>query len=86
MKQEKRSTCKWNSKFYLSNSFSVDGGELFDRIVNMGYYAEDDGKAIIRDILSAVNYLHDHNVVHRVNNFVLNLGFKAREFVAGFKG
>jgi hypothetical protein len=52
----------------------------------MGYYAEDDAKVIIVDILSAVKYLHDHNVAHRVNNFVLNLGFEARKLVASFQG
>jgi hypothetical protein len=51
----------------------------------MGYYAEDDAKAIVKDIFSAVKYLHNHNIVHRVCLFLLNSGFKARKLVDGFK-
>nr|XP_013815215.1 PREDICTED: serine/threonine-protein kinase Chk1 [Apteryx mantelli mantelli] len=35
------------------------GGELFDRIVEKGFYTERDASALIRQILDAVKYLHD---------------------------
>ena len=38
--------------------YSVSGGELFDRIVNMGYYGENDAKQIVSGVLEAVQYLH----------------------------
>ncbi|XP_053287361.1 calcium/calmodulin-dependent protein kinase type IV isoform X3 [Pleuronectes platessa] len=43
----------------------VTGGELFDRIVERGYYSERDAAHVIKQILEAVAYLHEHGVVHR---------------------
>jgi serine/threonine protein kinase len=37
----------------------VGGGELFDRIVNLGYYGENDAKQLVSGILEAVQYLHN---------------------------
>jgi len=43
----------------------VTGGELFDKIVERGNYSEKDASNIVRQILSAVQYLHSEGVVHR---------------------
>ncbi|XP_077565642.1 calcium/calmodulin-dependent protein kinase type 1D [Stigmatopora nigra] len=43
----------------------VSGGELFDRIVEKGFYTEKDASALIRQVLDAVNYLHNMGIVHR---------------------
>uniref|UniRef100_A0A3B5LEY6 Protein kinase domain-containing protein n=1 Tax=Xiphophorus couchianus TaxID=32473 RepID=A0A3B5LEY6_9TELE len=43
----------------------VTGGELFDRIVERGYYSERDAAHVIKQILEAVAYLHGNGVVHR---------------------
>jgi len=41
------------------------GGELFDRICEYGKFTEKDASQTIRQVLDAVNYLHERNVVHR---------------------
>lgn len=43
----------------------VTGGELFDRIVEKGSYTEKDAADLIKQVLSAVSYMHDEGVVHR---------------------
>lgn len=49
---------------YLVTDLAL-GGELFDRICRKGSYYETDAADLIRAILSAVAYLHDHGIVHR---------------------
>ncbi|KAI7791948.1 calcium/calmodulin-dependent protein kinase type 1D [Triplophysa rosa] len=43
----------------------VSGGELFDRIVEKGFYTEKDASVLIKQVLDAVNYLHSMGIVHR---------------------
>merc|ERR1712141_411418 len=50
--------------FYLVMEL-VTGGELFDRIVEKGSYTEKDAADLIKQVLSAVAYMHSSGVVHR---------------------
>lgn len=52
------------SKVYLIMEL-VTGGELFDRIVEKGSYTEKDASCLIRQVLEAVDYMHEQGVVHR---------------------
>jgi hypothetical protein len=38
---------------------------LFDRICQQGKFTEKDASQTIKQVLDAVNYLHQNNVVHR---------------------
>jgi calcium/calmodulin-dependent protein kinase I len=43
----------------------VEGSELFDRIVDKGYYSEKSTVHIVKQILNAVKYLHQQGIAHR---------------------
>ncbi|KAI9375481.1 kinase-like domain-containing protein [Aspergillus egyptiacus] len=51
-------------KFYIVTQLAT-GGELFDRICEYGKFTEKDASQTIRQVLDAVNYLHQRNIVHR---------------------
>ena len=43
----------------------MEGGELYDRIVQKDYYNEKEGRDVCKILLEAVSYIHEKNVVHR---------------------
>merc|ERR1712137_1090854 len=43
----------------------VTGGELFDKIVELGAYTEADAAELVAKMVSAIDYLHSMNIVHR---------------------
>ncbi|KAK6430026.1 Calmodulin-dependent protein kinase cmk2 [Oleoguttula sp. CCFEE 5521] len=51
-------------KYYIVTQLAT-GGELFDRICEKGKFTEKDASQTIRQVLEAVDYLHQNNVVHR---------------------
>ena len=76
---------------FFKKQFSVEGKELFDKIVDKGQYSEADAAHIVRQIVSAVDYLHANGIAHRdlkvhflisfrlVHNLFI-FYFKARKF------
>ncbi|KAI1974879.1 Calmodulin-dependent protein kinase cmk2 [Ophidiomyces ophidiicola] len=51
-------------KYYIVTQLAT-GGELFDRICEYGKFTEKDASQTILQVLGAVDYLHERNVVHR---------------------
>ena len=51
-------------KYYIITQLAT-GGELFYRICEKGKFTEKDASATIKQVLQAVDYLHQNNVVHR---------------------
>jgi len=43
----------------------VRGGELFDKIVERGFFSEKDAADVVQQILQAVEYMHSNGVTHR---------------------
>jgi serine/threonine protein kinase len=43
----------------------LEGGELFDRIVQKSCYTEREARDLVFILLNAIKYCHDNNVVHR---------------------
>ncbi|RMZ85039.1 hypothetical protein DV738_g7, partial [Chaetothyriales sp. CBS 135597] len=51
-------------KYYIVTQLAT-GGELFERICDQGKFTEKDAARTIKEVLEAVDYLHDNQVVHR---------------------
>ena len=43
----------------------LDGGDLFDRIEQNGPYKEEEAALLMRQVVTAVDYLHAKGIVHR---------------------
>jgi len=43
----------------------VTGGELFDRIIDMGHFMEEHARRIFQQIVDAIDYIHDRGIAHR---------------------
>jgi calcium-dependent protein kinase len=54
-----------DNKFYYMVSELCAGGELFDQITRLEYFYEPTAATYMKQILSAVMYMHDNGVVHR---------------------
>ncbi|KAF8379798.1 hypothetical protein HHK36_029247 [Tetracentron sinense] len=52
------------TKIYIVLEF-VDGGELFDKIVNHGRLQEDEARRYFQQLINAVDYCHSRGVYHR---------------------
>jgi serine/threonine protein kinase len=59
-------------KYYIVTELAT-GGELFDRICQQGKFTEKDASQTIKQVLGAVDYLHQNNVVHRGKQSWANL-------------
>ncbi|CAG9985136.1 unnamed protein product [Clonostachys byssicola] len=51
-------------KFFIVTQLAT-GGEVFERIYKQGKFTEKDASQLIRQVLDAVNYLHQNKIVHR---------------------
>jgi calcium-dependent protein kinase len=43
----------------------LTGGELFDRLVAVQQFSEQEASKIMKKIISAVQFMHSHNIAHR---------------------
>ena len=53
-----------SKKYYVIMEF-LEGGELFDAITSIGSFTEESACQIMKQLLSAIYYLHSNNIVHR---------------------
>eukprot|EP00047_Mylnosiga_fluctuans_P017044 m.58363 g.58363 ORF g.58363 m.58363 type:complete len:518 (-) comp6893_c0_seq1:192-1745(-) len=53
-----------SSQFFLVLQL-MEGGDLFTHIEEVGQFTESDARNIIREVATALDYLHAHNIVHR---------------------
>jgi calcium-dependent protein kinase len=50
--------------FYIITEF-CEGGELFDKVVEKGNFQEADAAWVMKQLVSAINYIHSNKIVHR---------------------
>ncbi|ETO17672.1 hypothetical protein RFI_19648 [Reticulomyxa filosa] len=43
----------------------LEGGELFDRIIEQGHFSENNAAHCFGQLVTALNYLHQKQIVHR---------------------
>ena len=53
-----------SKKYYIIMEF-LEGGELFDAITSIGSFSEESACQVMKQLLSAIFYLHSNNIVHR---------------------
>jgi len=53
-----------SKKYYIMMEY-LQGGELFEAITKAGSFSEFSAGKIMKQLLAAVNYLHNNNIVHR---------------------
>ena len=53
-----------SKKYYVIMEF-LEGGELFDAITSIGSFTEESACQVMKQLLSAIYYLHSNNIVHR---------------------
>eukprot|EP01114_Cavostelium_apophysatum_P023964 TRINITY_DN9210_c0_g1_i1.p1 TRINITY_DN9210_c0_g1~~TRINITY_DN9210_c0_g1_i1.p1 ORF type:complete len:325 (-),score=51.74 TRINITY_DN9210_c0_g1_i1:116-1054(-) len=73
-------------KLYLVMDL-VDGGELFDQIIQKGSFSEKDAVVVLAQLLDAVHYLHENHIIHRdlkPENLLLKKGDKLHVMLSDF--
>merc|ERR1712216_346641 len=57
--------CYMDDKCYYIVTEYCSGGTMFDKVIEMGSFDENEASDYIKIILSAVKYMHSLNIVHR---------------------
>nr|XP_028568462.1 caM kinase-like vesicle-associated protein isoform X1 [Podarcis muralis] len=57
-------TFETRKEFYIIQELAT-GGDVFDWILDQGYYTEKDASNVVRQVLEALAYLHNLHIVHR---------------------
>lgn len=53
-----------DTNYYIISEF-MKGGELFDRLLKIKSFSENQAAYVVNQIMEGLNYLHMQNIVHR---------------------
>ena len=53
-----------SERFYIVTDV-MEGGELFNEITERGNFSESNAAVLLKSVLSAIAYCHNHNIMHR---------------------
>ena len=57
-----------DDQHYYIVSELLEGGELYERIVQLKHFSERDAAYIIYQLLLALNYMHSKKIIHRYSS------------------
>ncbi|EER02181.1 calcium-dependent protein kinase 1, putative [Perkinsus marinus ATCC 50983] len=63
--EDRESASRWSRTFLYMVMEKCSGGELFDRLKDVQRFSEADAAGLVKQMFSAVNYCHEHNICHR---------------------
>lgn len=66
----------------IQRLFFLPGGELFDNLVEFGYFPESKARSTMRQILNAVSYCHAERVAHR--DLKVGSAIRISDWLVGF--
>ncbi len=72
---------QWKIIILRYNGNRVDGGELYDKIVDEGEYTENETKEIVIQIIDAVEYLHNNGIAHRDLKVLIDVSIPMRDIL-----
>lgn len=54
-----------DKKNFFIVSELVKGGELFDKIIDLGGFSEEEAAKVFKELIKVINYTHSENIMHR---------------------
>lgn len=54
----------WQPLLFLLKLIRLSGGELFEFLIEQDYLTENEAMSFIQQVVEAVDYIHNHHIVH----------------------
>lgn len=54
----------WQPLLFMLKLIRLSGGELFEFLIEQDYLTENEAMSFIQQVVEAVDYIHNHHIVH----------------------